>query len=178
MLFRETVVIIAVCSTITLLFIVLIIIRRYSRPSTPLPTIQPLAHQRVQLLEQFKLKKPSSSSTLSSQQPIVPSTTSKPLPAPPPDPSSGHLSPSNFERRSHSAGSSSSKNSHRNVRPGRVPHLSRIEIVLPVPLALNVRPGVATKATIADRWASAGTGKQSTHWSKSCHDISVFTGQR
>jgi len=64
--------------------------------------------------------------------------------------------PSNIE--SQSAASCSTKNSH--VRPG-LPHgpLSEIEIVLPVPLALNVRQGVATKSVIADRWASAGTAQ-------------------
>lgn len=150
MLFKEEVILIAVCSAITILFIVLIISCRYSRPSTPLPSIQPLAHHRVQLLEQLQ-----NPLTLL-QQPMVPST-SKSLP---PDPPPKHLSPSNFERRSHSAASCSTKNSH--VRSGHgVPHspLSQIEIVLPVPLALNVRPGVATKSTIADRWASAGTGR-------------------
>ena len=146
MLFKEEVILIAVCSAIAILFIVLIITCRYPRPSTPLPSIQPLAHHRVQLLEQ--LQNPSTVSLL--QQPIIPSTTSKPLP---PDPTSKHLSPG-----SHSATSCSTKNSH--VRPGYgVPHgpLSRIEIVLPVPLALT--PGVATKSTIADRWASVGTGR-------------------
>ena len=150
MLSKEAVIIIAVCSAITLLLIVLIISRRYSRPSTPLPSIQPLAHHRVQLVEQ--LQNPSTFL----QQPIyvVPGTTSKPLP---PDPPLKHLSPSNLE--SHSATSCSTKNSQ--VRPG-VPHgpLSEIEIILPVPLALNVRRGVATKSAIADRWASAGTGKK------------------
>ena len=153
MLFKEEVILIAVSSAITFLFIVLIISCRYSRPSTPLPSIQPLAHHRVQLLEQLQN---SSSSTLL-QQPIVPSTTNKPLP---PDPPSRHLIPSNSERRSHSATSCSTKNSH--ARPGHgVPHgpLSQIEIILPVPLALNTRPGIATKSTIADRWASAGTGR-------------------
>jgi len=161
MLFKEAVIIIAVCSTITILFVVLIITRRYSRPSTPLPSIQPLAHHRVQLVEQSQLQ---NSSTFLLQHPIAPSTTSKPLPLPPPmssAPPSRHLPPSNFEHGSHSATSCSTKNSH-GGRPGHgVPHspLSRIEIILPVPLALNVRRGVATKSTIADRWASAGTAQ-------------------
>ena len=145
MLFKEAVIIIAVCSAITILLIVLIIIRRYSRPSTPLPSIQPLAHHRVQLVEQ--LHNPSTLLQLY----VVPSTTSKMSP----DPPAKHLPPSNLE--SHSAASCSTKNSH--VRPG-VPHgpLSHVETVMPVPLALNVRRGVATKPAIADRWASAGTG--------------------
>ena len=132
-------IIVAVCSAITTLFIVLIIVRRYTRPSTPLPSIQPLAHHRVQL------------QVPSGLQPIhvlVPSTT---------DPSSRHLSPGKIE--SHSAASCSTKNSH--VRPG-IPHgrLSEMEIVLPVPLALNVGRGAATKYAVADRWTSGGTGKK------------------
>ena len=147
MLFKEAVIIIAVCSAITILLVVIIIIRRYSRPSTPLPSIQPLAHHRVQLVEQLQ----NTSTLLLQHIYVVPSATSKMSPDPPPK----HLPPSNVE--SHSAASCSTKNSH--VRLG-VPHgpLSQIEIVMPVPLALNVRRGVATKPAIADRWASAGTG--------------------
>jgi hypothetical protein len=157
MLSQEAVIIITACSSITLLFfVVLIIRRRHSRQSTPLPGIQPLAHHRVQLVDQLQ-----NSSTLTLlQQPIqvVPST-SKPLPPMPPDLHSKRVLPSNTGIESHSAASCSTKNSL--VRPG-VPHgpLSQIEIVLPVPLALNVRQGVATKSAIADRWASAGTGKK------------------
>jgi hypothetical protein len=149
MLSKEVVVIIAVCSAIATLLIILIISRRYSRPSTPLPSIQPLAHHRVLLVEPLQ-----NHSTLL-QRPI-PSTTSKPLLPISPDSPSRHLSPSKIE--SHSAASCSTKNSH--VRPG-VPHgpLNQIEIILPVPLALNVRRGVAPKSALADRWASAGTGK-------------------
>ena len=155
MLSKAAVIIIAVCSSLTLLFVVLIISRRYSRQSTPLPSIQPLAHHRVQLVDQLQ----NASTITLLQQPIhvVPSTTSKPLPPMPPELPSKRLLPSNIE--SHSAASCSTKNSQ--VRSG-VPHgpLSQIEIVLPVPLALNVRQGAATKPAIADRWTSAGIGKQ------------------
>ena len=154
MLSKEAVIIIAVCSAITILLIVLIIIRRYSRPSTPLPSIQPLAHHRVQLVEQLQ----NSSTSLQKPIQVVPSTTtSKALPPMPPDQPSKYRSPSNLE--AHSAASCSTTKSH--IRPG-VPHgpLGQIEIVLPVPLALNVRRGVGTKSVIADRWASAGTGKK------------------
>ena len=166
MLSKAAVIIISACSSVTILFIVLIIIRRYSRKSTPLPSIQPLAHHRVRLLDQLQ-----NSSTLTLlQQPIhvVPSTTSKPLPPMPPDLPLKRPSPSNIE--SHSAASCSTKNS--NLRPG-VPHgpLSQIEIVLPVPLALNVRQGVPTKPAIADRWASAGTGKKILSRRGGRHDI-------
>lgn len=158
MLSKAAVIIISACSTITLLAIVLVIVsRRHSRQSTPLPTIQPLAHHRVRLVDQLQ-----NASTLTLlQQPIhqvTPSTTSKPLPPMPPDlPSKRLLLNSNIE--SYSAASCSTKNS--SPRPG-VPHdpLSQIEIILPVPLALNVRQGVATKPAIADRWASVGTGKK------------------
>ena len=155
MLSTEAVIIITACSSLTLFLIVLIASRRCSRQSTPLPSIQPLAHHRVQLVDQLQ-----NSSTLSLlQQPIqvVPNTTGKPLPPMPPDLPSKRRLPSNFE--SHSAASCSTKNSQ--VRPG-LPHgpLSRIEIVLPVPLALNVGQGAATKSAIADRWAAAGTGKK------------------
>jgi hypothetical protein len=144
MLPKEAVIIIAVCSAITTLFIVLIIIRRYSRPSTPLPSIQPLAHHRVQLVQQ--LQNPSIHI-------VVPSTTSKHLPISA-DPHS--------KIESHSAASCSTKNS-------RVPHgpLSEMEIVLPVPLALNVRRGAATKYVVADRWTSGGTGKKISSSSES-----------
>jgi hypothetical protein len=155
MLSKAAVIIITACSSITLLFIVLIINRRYSRQSTPLPSIQPLAHHRVQLVDQLQ-----NSSTLTLlQQPIhvVTGTTSKPLPPMPPDLPSKRTLLSNIE--SQSAASCSTKNSY--VRPG-LPHgpLSQIEIILPVPLALNARQGVGTKSAIADRWASVGTGKK------------------
>lgn len=145
MLSQAALIIIGVCSSITLLLIVLIISRRYSRQSTPLPSIQPLAHHRVQLVDQLQ----NASTVTLLQQPIhvVSSTTSKPLPPVPPDLPS-----------THSAASCSTKNTG---RPG-VPHgpLSQIEIVLPVPLALNVRQGAAAKPVIADRWTSVGTGKK------------------
>ena len=149
MLPKEAVIIVAVCSAITTLFIALIIVRRYTGPSTPLPSIQPLAHHRVQLMEQLQ-----NPSALQPIHVLVPSTTSKPISA---DPSSRHLSPGKIE--SHSAASCSTKNSH--VRPG-IPHgrLSEMEIVLPVPLALNVGRGAATKYAVADRWTSGGTGKK------------------
>ena len=168
MLSKEAAIIIAVCSTITFLSIVLIISRRYSRQSTPLPSIQPLAHHRVQLVDQLQ-----NNSTLSLLQQPIPSTTSKPLPPMSQNLQSKHMLPSNIE--SHSAASCSTKNSH--VR--RVPHspLSQIEIVLPVPLALNVRQGVATKSAIADKWTSAGTGKKIPSASKNCHEIHFPTAQ-
>ena len=152
MLSKEAVIVISVCSTITLLSIVLILSRRHSRQSTPLPSIQPLAHHRVRLVDQLQ----NASTVTLLQQPIhqvLPNTTSKPLPPMPPD------LPSKRNIESHSAASCSTKNSY--ARPG-VPHgpLSQIEIVLPVPLALNVREGIGTKSAIADRWASAGTGKK------------------
>ena len=146
-------IIIAICSAIAILFIVLIISRQCTQPSAPLPNIQPLAHHRSQYLEQLQ-----NSSTTLLKQPTTPRKYTIPLlsatPQPPDPPSP----------QSHSALSHSTKSSR---------HTSQIEVVLPAPLALIAGPGAST-STIADNWALAGNGKAISSSRRVCldHDFS------
>lgn len=164
MLSTETVTITAVCSAIALLLLVLGISKMCSRSSTPLPTIQPLAHHREHHLEQ--LQHPSILDD--SSQLLVPGTISEPnnssvclLPAtPPPDSpgSRGHQSPSNPTHRTHSVTSHSTRNNHNQNTLRGVPHgpHSQIQIMMPAPLALNTAASTST-LSIVDKWLSAGT---------------------
>lgn len=166
MLSTATVTITAVCSAIALLLLlVLVISKMCPRSSTPLPTIQPLAHHREHRLEQ--LQHPSLLDD--SSQLLVPGSISEPnnssvclLPAtPPPDSpgSRGHQSPSNH--RTHSVTSHSTRNTRNNHNQHTlrgVPHgpHSQIQIMMPAPLALNTAASTST-LSIVDKWLSAGT---------------------
>lgn len=134
MLSKGTVIIIAVCSAISLVFIVLVITHWYSPPSTPLPNIQPLAHYREQHLNN------SSINTCQLFIPTISEPSSSTLSLLPDSPST----PSSSPRRSRSAGT------RRGVPHG--PH-SQIDIILPAPLALT--DGSHSTVSIVDKWVSA-----------------------
>lgn len=149
MLSKGVVIIIAICSAITFLFLVLIISRRCTQSSTPLPTRQPLAHHRSQYLEQLQIFP----TTLLHQSTTPRNSTIHLLPTTPQssNPSSRHHSPSTLtlELQSHSVVSHTTKNSR------GVPY-GRIKVVLPTPLALAAGRGAST----ADHWVSAGNAHQ------------------
>jgi len=162
MLSKEAVIIIAVCSAITFLLIVLVIYKRYSPSSTPLPTIQPLAHHREHNLEQFQnpIHTPLLEDT--SQLSVPNNSTVSLFPTTPP--SGPRRSPSNTPHRSRSITTHSTKNSHNRHIIRGVPHgpHSQIQIVLPAPLALYADASSST-LSLADKWASAGIRKQTFH---------------
>jgi len=147
MLSKGVVIIIAICSVITFLFIVLIISRRCTQSSAPFPTIQPLAHHRSEYLEQLQI----SPTTLLHQSTTPRNSTVSLLPTTPQssNPPSRHHSPSTLtlEPQSHSVVSHTSTKNSRGV-----PH-GKIEVVLPTPLALVAGRGTSTTA---DNWVSAG----------------------
>lgn len=172
MLSKETVIIITVCSAITLLLIVLVISSRYSPPSAPLPTIQPLAHHREQLQNSLlesssQLLVPSIGELNNSTACLLPTT--PPPPPDSPDRPSRHQSPSSSARRSRSAGSHGTKNSCNRYGVPHGPH-SQIQIMLPAPLALNAASN--STLSIVDKWASASTRKPDSmfHAPRGCHD--------
>ena len=141
-----------VCSATTLLLIVIIlIINRCSSPSTPLPTIQPLAHHRERHLAQSQNPYPNNSTVC-----LLPATPSPPINSPPSRP---HRLPSNPTHRSRSVTSHSTKNSRNRRGVPHGPH-GEIQIVLPAPLALYAGPGPSTSTlSLVDKWAYPTTCK-------------------